>query len=362
MELKYKMLGVFVLLTGWTMANNETHSTFSENRTVEKRFSVDDGVSIDIENKYGKLVFTNWEKDSVYIRVEIKSEGEKLDKVMSKLNAVQINFTGSKQYVSARTDWTSGYNSFRRSIDEIKRSLNSSGKLTVNYFIYMPADSDLNIDNEFGNVYMGDLTGVLQADIKHGNFRASKIEKIRRLKVRYGDIRINEAKQASIDASFGDLELNKCEDLKLTSANCDVLLDDINSMNLISKNDKLHLVSIDDLSGNMSLSDLKINLLKKKADLNSRFGSVKVNKIDPNFGRLNLTGNFTDYFIVTEEGLNAGFRVVQENGKTFNYPKTVNVTSHESMDKVNTYSGKIGAGGDKQISIHVKNGEVEFRM
>ncbi len=349
-------------MSGWALSKEKVNSTFSEKRTVEKRFAVNDGVSIDIENKYGKLVFTNWDKDSVYIRVEIEAEGEKLDKVLSKIKAVDINFTGSKQYVSARTDWTSGYSAFRRSIDEIKRSLNSSGKIAVNYFIYMPVNADLNIDNEFGNVYMGDLNGALQADIKHGNFRASNIKKIRRLKLRYGDIRIDESNHASIDASFGDLELNQCADLRLTSANCDVLLDNIGSMNLISKNDKLHLVSVNDLSGNMSLSDLKINLLKKKADLNSRFGSVKVDKIDPNFGRLNLNGNFTDYFIVTEEGLNTGFRVVQENGKTFNYPRTVNVTSHESLDKMDTYNGKIGSGGDTRINIHVKNGEVEFTL
>jgi len=278
------------------------------------------------------------------------------------MNAVEIRFLGNKQYVEARTTWTSGMGLVKKSLKDIKRGISGSQKLQVNYTVFLPNTCDINVDNQFGDVYMSDLKGTLQADITHGNFRAHTVKKIKRLKLKYGDIRIDELIEGNIIMSYGDLELNKVEELNLDCSTTDVMIEEVNAFNLISKNDNVQIGSVHIMNGSTALTSLKINYLFEKADINSRFGSVKVYKIDPGFGRINMNGSYTAYTIITSKGINSGFKVTLENGKTFSYDNDISISNHTSTNKIDTYVGKVGSGGEENIRIYSKNGNVSFQF
>ena len=198
------------------MATNTWASdyTFRETKTYRKAFKVEDGVSVDVSNKYGQVIFTNWDKDSVLFEVEVSSEADKLDRVLENLDGVDVSFTGNKIYVEARTNWMDDQSFIRKSVNDIRRSLSGSVKMEINYHVYLPEDADVNVENRFGDVYLTDMKGVLTADISHGNLRAGNLNKIRRLKLRYGDLRLKTVNFATIDAGYGDIEIETGNELR----------------------------------------------------------------------------------------------------------------------------------------------------
>ena len=359
--LKYKTVVTLLVITGSSYAA-PSDFTFRETKNFSRSYAVTDGVSVDVRNKYGQVIFSNWDKDSVKFEIEVISEGDKLSKVLENINGISVSFTGNKVYVEARTNWKNDDGFIRKSVNDIRRSLSGSLRVEINYHVYIPRGADINVENRFGDVFMTDIEGTLNAEISHGNLRASSLNKIRRLKIRYGDVRFHSCKYATIDAGYGNVEIEECKELNLTGTSTEIVLGKIEDLNLISKNDHIDIEEVDKLSGTLTITDLRINKLVNKADINSKLGSVRLKNINPSFTRIHLSGSYTSYTIITDSGMNSGFKVTMENGKEFIYPKTVSITSTDTIDKTEIYKGHIGTGGENKIIIQSKNGKVRFEM
>lgn len=359
MKLKFNLLVFFGLITYASVAL-ENNSDFSESKEVIRSFHISRTASVDISNKYGKVVFNNWDKDSVKIIVNIISEGSRLDKVQENLRSVNVRFMGNEQYVEAVSSFGSGMGIVKKSAKQIAQSLNGANRVKINFTIYLPKTCDVNIDNQFGDVYMTDIEGMLQAEVTHGNFRATNIKKIRRLKVRYGDIRIDACNNANIDIGFGDADLGDIKMLSLESTTASVLINSVETMDLISKNDHITIGKVERLTGTSTLSDLNLRQLNKSVDFNSKFGSIKMNKIEGDFQRINLTGSYTNYTIVVNPSINSNFKIELVNSKSFHYDQSVKVNSSETLDKSQTYNGTIGKGGEDKFYLLSKNGHVSI--
>ena len=358
--MKNILVGVLVLfsLVSFSREKNNNYS-FSKEKQFKKAFAINKDASIDIVNKYGDVTIDNWEKDSISIFVEIKSQGDKLDKVMERLNEVTIDFSGSKSYVSAQTQWySSGF--IKRSLDDIKLGVNGSNKLEINYKIMMPKSCKLTIVNSFGDVNMDDADGQLQAEISYGDFRADNLKNVRHITVKYGDANIEEIEKGSINMSYGDIEIEEANDIDVSSAFGKISIEEVENIQIDSKNDEIDIEEVGNIEGVLTFSECKIEKLNNTAELDSKFGRVKIKEVNNSFERIDLSGYHTNYKIYTDSNLKTGFKVVLENGKEFEHEGDIKVTDNASMDRVEKYTGSINGGTDIKIRIQTKMGKVSL--
>lgn len=358
LEMKKLMFSLIaVLCTVISFGGDVTNADFKKEKWIKKSYSFKAGNTLDIQNKYGDVVISNWDKDSVKFEIHVISYGDKLDRVMDKLEEIEINFVHTGSYVSANTEWIA-VSPWSKSLDEIRNSLNSSSRVEVNYRVYLPKKADLNLDNKFGDVFLPKINGNLQADIAHGSFRADEITKIRHLKVKYGDARIRRTDNASIDISFGDLEIEEItEDLILNSTGADISIEKAEHVTIYSKKDEFRIESVGKIEGTATLSDIRVEGLKSSIDINCKLGSLKMKDIQAGFERINIDSYLTDITLITDGNVQSGFKVTSENAR-FSYDSSVKIESENTLDKTTVYNGKIGNSSKAQIIIHAKNGSI----
>jgi hypothetical protein len=350
---------ITILSTAVCFGGDVTNADFKKEKWIKKSYSFKGGNTLDIQNKYGDVVISNWEKDSVKFEIHVISYGDKLDRVMDKLEEIEIDFVHTGSYVSANTEWISA-SPWSKSLDEIRNSLNSSSRVEVNYRVFLPKKADLNLDNKFGDVFLPTIMGSLQADIAHGSFRADEITKIRHLKVKYGDARIKKSNTASIDISFGDLEIEEItEELILNSTGADVSIERVKHLTFYSKKDELRVESVGKMEGTATLSDIRVEGLENSIDINCKLGSLKLKNMETDFERINVDSYLTDITLITDNNVQSGISVTSENAK-FSYDTSVKIESTNTLDKATVYNGKIGSNVKAQIIIHAKNGSISI--
>lgn len=86
---KITILTFLIPLITFGSIDKEKHE---KTKIISKEYSVNADAKVAINNKYGDLNITSWNKNRVEIEVQITVKGDDLDEVESKLEAIQINF------------------------------------------------------------------------------------------------------------------------------------------------------------------------------------------------------------------------------------------------------------------------------
>lgn len=353
-KLKYNILAIIIAFSGSLFAEDYSYP-FSESKHIKKGYKVANGASLHIENKYGDITVNNWEKDSIVIDVTIESQGDDIMKVKEKVEALVVKIDGNANGVTAITDWSDGYGVIKRSLEEIKQSV-SNAKIHVDYTVYVPKSAEIHIDNSFGDVRLDNVNSELEVFLNHGNFSAYDINDDADIIVKYGDIRCRYVKDAKIDHNFGKLKIEKADKLKMSTIKSDMSIQEVDRLTIDSKNDEIEIDEINDFTGSFMLSDIEIDKLKERCQLTTKFGSVEIDEVGQSCNLFKIVSTYTD--IEIDESPNSKFTVVMDHGKSFNYGANVKIESENGMDKIMTYGGKIGTGGNLTLDIYSKNGRV----
>ncbi len=83
-----------------------------KSKTIKKECKVNADAKISIDNKYGNLNITTWDKNQVEIEVTITVKGDDLDSVEDKLSSINVDFEISSSLVYAKTKFDKSRNSW----------------------------------------------------------------------------------------------------------------------------------------------------------------------------------------------------------------------------------------------------------
>ena len=97
----YKLLFAFLLLPTILIANDK--KKHEKSKTINRTFAVTKNATLYLNNKYGNINVTTWNKNSVEINIKITVKGSDLDNVEQKLKSIDVNFEATENLVEART-------------------------------------------------------------------------------------------------------------------------------------------------------------------------------------------------------------------------------------------------------------------
>ena len=148
----------------------------SETRSFIKTLPVGRETILEVSNKYGTIQITPWNKDSAYIRAEVKAFAKDRSKLVKMFDGITVNINGTKLIVRAQTDFTSNINMLFESFKGMTSKIISyDSHVEINYYINIPDYMNLNIENKYGDVYMENNTGEFKISISNGSFKANSI-------------------------------------------------------------------------------------------------------------------------------------------------------------------------------------------
>jgi len=312
--------------------NDEGASLNDKFKSYSKSYPIDGNDKIKLSNQYGKITVNTWNRPEVKVDVQIKAQAEDDGTAQKLLDGVQIRDGKEGDVVYFKTSIEPNNN---RSWKIWNWGNKKNHKIEINYTVYMPAKTDLNVEDSYGAIQLPDLNGRVRISSSYGSVSAENLSNpSNTIEGSYGSLKIGTLNGARLDFSYGNAEIDECNNLK----------------------------------GDLSYGSFKLGKLKGAADFNLSFVTrFKIEEMGNSFKKLDVNSSYSGVSLAVPTGNNFDFDITTTYGG-FNYNSDkVIVTSKTPADESKHYSstknykGHYGKeGSESQVVIRSTYGSVNF--
>jgi len=318
-------------LLGQVYSDHQVHS-----------YPASDKTSIEISNKYGKIHVITWDKDSVRFEVDLRISASNIEKMKKLKDNITFDFTATKFYVVAKTNFTGNSNKITDLVD----AFIPSNQVSINYMVYVPLQANLKVENKFGDIYMDDFSGNLDITLANGDLKANSLSGNPIVRLNSGDGTINSIQNGKIYISYSDMQIKKANNLFIETRSSRIDIGRAENLNMDSRRDKIAIVEGLDVSADGYFSTIAIEHLLKELRCSFKYGNVTVDKINSNFSFININSEYTDVDLFFERGTTYNIDITHHYDVYINYPATLAQIKTEDLDvddKTKLTFGKIGS-------------------
>lgn len=218
-------------------------------KQISKEYNVSEGFTLGVDNKYGEINIVNWDQDRVTVDITISVEARSESKAQELLNQIEIDISESKSEVY-----------FDTKVEQI----NAGGKTTINikYDVKAPAYINAMLEQSYGNVFIQELTGTAELEIRYGSLRATSLVNADQnvwntLDLKYGDATIENVSALSAEVMYSELTVNASQVLETESAYSKLFFGKVLELSAECKYDRL---TLDNLEGILEVDGAYTNV------------------------------------------------------------------------------------------------------
>jgi len=275
--------------------------SFTESQNINRSFAVNKSSTVDIVNKYGRVQVFRWTKDSARIEVEFRINSTNLSRINRIKSWISFDISGSSSFVSAKTVFQSGYTSVINDIVNIAESVvDPANQVIINYIVHVPDYVDLRVNNKYGDIYIDDFGGRVDLTLSNGELKANKLSGKSSIEINFGGGYASDIHDCKLKLSYADFQIKNGGLLFLTSSSSKTSIDNVQSLRLDSRRDKIRLNKISDISGSTYFTELWVEEISNESNLNMKYGSLTYDRINRNFSLIRLTSEYTDIDLTFE--------------------------------------------------------------
>jgi hypothetical protein len=291
--MNFKLL--FISISLLIFSNSISGQPFSETRTYKRSVPATREMTLEVNNKYGTIHITSWNKDSVSVRAEIEAFASNPAKLRKMFEGVNIDFGEANNLFMANTDFTQGINMILQSFKGMTNKLIPyDSRLQINYFVSLPEYINLKIDNRYGDIYMENNTSNISIKLSNGSFKANSLNRASDLTLIFCDATINKIDDGNLDASFSEVVIGESRNLTINSISSRFDLRQANKIRAESRRDKFFIGTIESIQGNSYFTDFKIEKLKNEINLETKYGSINVDLVERSFELISINSGYSD--------------------------------------------------------------------
>ena len=238
------------------------------NEQSQKPITVGPDDRLSIENSFGNVSVTTWDKNEIQVDVEIGVRASSDEKAQQMMDQINVTDHQGGQDISFKTDI--GHMSGK---DNWNNQMKITGKFYIDYKISMPSKNPLRIENSFGKINIPDFDGSASLTSKFGELTTGKLPNAKLVHVEFGKADIGRLNNADVIFKF-----NSNSHVAGISGNSKVDVQFCSQVNITVDN------AINELSLFQSYSTVNLKVsdnLSAQFDVYTNFGSFK-NKTDFN--------------------------------------------------------------------------------
>jgi len=354
-NMKYKCATIlFVFL----LSGEIFSQTYESTKKFERSFALDDQTEVRVYNKYGSINIIPWANDTVKFIIELKVTGKKDFKVEKVMEAIRFDFLEKSNSVSAITSFENDKGEFWKDVSDFANIIFKGGtNASIDYFVYLPSNQQIYIENKFGNIYTTDYQGNITVKISNGDIKANKLSGVINLEMGFGNLVINEITNGKLNISYADCNIRNAGKLKLESKSSTLHIDKAQSAEIDSKRDRYYIRDIDVLSGITSFSYINVEQLFKEIVLKTNYGDIDINMVKTGFQFINLISDYTDCRIQLPQQVAFSYEINYTSKANINLPDDIRKTQPRPIES-DSYiiSGSKGSNPKGKIKIAKESG------
>jgi len=357
MDTLYKKMLLFIValsISSSFIAQEEVSKQITEN------FTMTNAGEIQLENKYGEVNFSGWDKNNIAITIDISVTHKKKDNAKELLNRIKPSVKSQGDLVSVQFEIEDrNSNLFNRYFKKVNPVDLDRNNVHINYTIYLPKNAEINVINKFGDVIIDNWNGKLTADVQHGDIWINENLNNADLDVKYGKIRAKSMNYGNIRLKNGSLDFEDAIDLRLTSAGSDIEVEKITSLEIYSSKDNLTISELGKLRGNLKFSEMELDKLTDNINITMKIAELKVSKVLKKDADI-IIDQVSSEIDLNISGFAFNFNATLEEG-LLRLPKAFDNVSSEMINKgkrIRKITGSYGNSSSGKVSITGKKGVI----
>jgi hypothetical protein len=314
-------------------------------KEIKETYAFSNESKLYLENKYGDIFVSGWDKNSIEIVVGIEAESRNAEKAKKLLNRVKMDIVTTDNELKVTSTITKKEGGFLGKLDPFKNE-----KTKINYTIYLPKKAMIEVYNKYGNIIVSDWNGKLNADLEHGDMRLSTALINASLTIKYGKLNAISLQESHIISKDATIGIHHGTKLKIDSDGSEMTLNNIQKLQLNSNKDNIDILKMDGISGTIKYSKTFLKNLGGKTTLDLNHGELRILKHMTASPDININQKESEVYINISE-TNFSFKAKLEQG-VLRIPKTMDNIESEVIhrkEKIRSISASYGA--EKEGSI-----------
>jgi hypothetical protein len=348
------LLAAFVILATSIKAL-EINDEFS--KTLQKDFQINSKSELEINNKYGDVHIQNWDQNTFNIVVKITVDVKDKKQADELLDMLTVVFTQDVDKISATTKIS----------EDFGRSGNwfgSNKKFSIDYTVKMPKNNSLRISNKYGNIFIDEMKGFVDIDLKYGDMNINKLTRgdekpMNQIMLAYGKANVVESNWLKLQVSYSKIDIERSKALILLSK---YSKGDLGKMSSLVADNSYDTYQIGDLSNLVIVgkySNFQINSVAKKADISVKYTDVKVNFIPKTFESVSINSQYGRIAMGIENGASYKFDGFAKY-TDIEYPRDNARVNRISENTKLTVNGTIGNDPKATVKVNTEYGGVKL--
>ncbi|TDN82363.1 hypothetical protein DET49_12416 [Salegentibacter sp. 24] len=297
MKTIFNIIILALFIPALSYCNGDFNGRHTKEKKVTKSYKVSPTDMLTIDNSYGNVDISTWDQNKVVIEVYIKTNGDDQEKVQQKLEDIHIEFNHSSSGVSAKTHFTREDQSWWSSLFNNSSQVN----MEINYVIKAPERNSMDIQNDYGGIYIDRLLGNAKISCDygkidigelHGNSNLLKFDYTRNSHIGY-------IRNAEINADYSSYEVEEADNLYVNADYTDSRIKKVTQVDFNCDYGSINIEKAKRIVGNGDYLSTKIGRVFEYLDLNLDYGSLSIEKILKGVSKVEIN---TDY-----AGVNLGY-------------------------------------------------------
>lgn len=190
---------ILLLVANVVVGNAQVQVIQVATKTIEKHFTYQEGYEVNIEGEKAEINFESWDKDEIFIRVELVAKHSDEEVAKQDLETLELVAKRVKNKIYIRN-----YLSLKN------KSVKTESILAVRYHIQLPEHCPVYVKNYFGAVSINNLSNRLRLNGKYSKIGLNNIEGFIDVSTRFGDLLAhNLVGETTINAHRSDVVLKE---------------------------------------------------------------------------------------------------------------------------------------------------------
>ena len=320
---------------------------YTKEKTIKKEFNVNSDALLKISNSYGNLNITSWNENRVLIEVHIKTNGNNEEKVQQKLDEITVDFENSSSMVYAKTI-------FNRNKFNWGWGNNNNVNMQVNYTIKLPIKNSINLNNDYGSIFLDRIDGHAKISCDYGRLEIGELRgRNNQLSFNYtSKSSIGYINSGDIKADYSGFTIKKAGDLVIRADYTNSTIEKIKNLQYSTDYGNIEIGEVHNIQGNGDYITVKLGTVHGNLDINSDYGSIRIDKMAQDAGNLRIESDYTDVKIGYDPDYYFNFEIrTSYAGVRGKDDFEINISTEKSNKRYyKGYYGKANSGNNLSIS------------
>ena len=259
------------------------------------------GNQLAIENKYGNITITHWQKDEIAIRVVVEAKARSEAQAQKMLERIDITLKKSGSVVLGAT--------------EIHASDGNNGSFSINYYVSMPTWIDLNLHQKYGNILLPkeNNKGKCLLEVKYGNIEGGTFTQPLEVEAKYSNVSLGKLTTGNLLLGYsGKTTIAQAENLHIDSKYSNLEIGEVGTLMLDKKYGQIHIRKVNNLQVDMKYSNMTVEQLDRQLTCTELgYGNLDITKVASTFASIEVESHYGNLYLGIP--LKASFKLKAED-------------------------------------------------